>query len=261
MALDTSWILERYAPGSIQGQQLDTNAVISFSVDGSGQVVALESGGTLVRFVPGAAAGSFERTVMIAGTTFSNGVTSGTQVQSFHIDQNGYVIAEIADIYRSNNALYLAGLTPYQLVYFLPGMSVENYFTFNFVSSWLGDSDAPDLQYISGLWVMANGEMLVTIEADGLGIFDHNDYELFEIPPGTYTPNINYIDLYVQSITINSSKTYAVPNINQNIAADQRAVDTVLSITAAVITGFQDILNSEPGLPSRFYRPALSLLN
>ncbi len=190
IALDTSGELVRYAPGSLQGQLLDTNFVASFKIDGSGQVVALESGGSLVRFVPVVTSDSFVRQVMIAATNFST-CNSGTVVQSFHIDQNGYVIAAVEHVSGTYGNLNPIGITPDQLVYFLPSQSTPNYYSFPL--------HFPDF---SDYWVLANGEMLVTIASPTLP----GDGGLCVIQPGSYAA-ASYYQFDVLTVTVNSNDT------------------------------------------------------
>ena len=202
--------LFRFAPGSTQGRPLDPNYVQQFAVDGAGQVVAVESDGTLVRFVPGTAADSFIRTVMHDSDDGTDGIVY------LHIDRNGYVIAA-AGPYGT-----------YHLFYFTPGSTVEHDYTFNFVASWFGDPAAPNSLYFSNHLVMADGTILVLIEADSIGIFHGDDYELFVVPTGQYPSNINPSDLYLTGVTPNDDNTSATPDPNQNIYNDMKVFNEVL---------------------------------
>src|SRR5262249_61314801 len=164
-------------PGSIQAQQMDANLVQSFGVDGDGEVVALEEGGTLVRFVPGTGsqAGTLVPTALLP--TASN----PDQVQSFHIAPNGFVVAEIGIPQPSNSH------SPYQSVYFPPGTLSFFTFQFNFAASQdsliEGLPANPGDEDISELYTLPGGVMLVLVEADGTGGWDYEDYELFQITP------------------------------------------------------------------------------
>ncbi|HVA45435.1 MAG TPA: DUF4214 domain-containing protein [Pirellulales bacterium] len=167
VTLNTGDVLTRFAPGATTSMQLDTNAVLSFMLDTTGQVVALEANGDLVLFDPTSAARFDQRQVMIAATQWSDG--SWNAVSSFHIDPHGVIIAVIAHL--SSPFLLehptLEGSTPYVIAWCFAATNAElHYFTFNFehLSGPGNPVNLPLLTAVSQVYLLADGSMAVTIK-------------------------------------------------------------------------------------------------
>lgn len=215
------------------------SGVLSFAVDSAGQVIALEGNGDLVLLGSASGAGSVERQVMLS-STYSSTTQSWEAVSSFHMDPNGNVVAVIAqvsslDLLANPSPI---GSAPYQIAYFAPGAHPTIHFVqFQFATPHyepgiLLISPAFTTQYVSNVYPLADGSMLVTIK-DNYNQFPSNLvvpqaglFQMFLVEPGQYEKVVVFLPggLYSRELWITG-----VSVTNQHRASWEQSEPTVAS--------------------------------
>lgn len=187
IALTTTGDLLSFAPGSTVSRPVDSN-VFSFAIDNIGQVVSLEGGIQIAYFNRDASTGAYDRQVLLPAT-------AGWDIMSFHIDNDGYVIAVMK---------YVAGnsIAPYEIAYFVPAPGEPiKYITFDFTPANLATHSAGNpvvTAHVSQVYTLANGSILVTIWDTYDSVFPNivvppqGLSEMFLVAPGAYQNIVPY---------------------------------------------------------------------